>query len=241
MRQAGKFVTGAVTVLLSLAATARADSIDPTGDTFGAGAGQHDITSYVAQILGSDVRWIVRFAGPISPASAFAPDSVIGFIDIDTDRNPATGGTAPWGTPLAGGNSWINFFVDPNPGLPSIPGPLTALGDELYVDLFSEAFHPGLVDVVDSATNNVQATVPITFGAMSFSFSLPTSVLGNSLVNYGVLVGTFSELTDRTPNGDAPATSEARAVPEPASLSLLGAGALSLLGWAWRRRRATAA
>src|SRR5712692_5687850 len=89
-------------------ATARADFLqDPVGDTFGKGAVQHDITSYIALSDPSKTQtiFIVNFNDTILPASSFAARSLVGYIDIDTDRNAATGGNKPWGQQLTGGNN----------------------------------------------------------------------------------------------------------------------------------------
>ena len=58
---------------------------DPVGDTFGAGAVKPDITSINATPSGATVIFSVTYAGAISPASAFAANSIVGFIDIDAD------------------------------------------------------------------------------------------------------------------------------------------------------------
>lgn len=185
---------------------ARADAVvlDPVGDTFGTKAIQHDITSINATFAGSSLTFTVNFAGPVFAASTRNARSVVGYIDVDADRNPATGAVAA-----------INDFG---------PGPMILLGDELSLDLFSEEFQVGRVDVLD-ATFDVIGTAPIIFSTNAFSVSVPLSLLGGStgLVNYGVIVGTFQETTDVAPNGTLPATSAA-AVPEPASMLLLLTG-----------------
>lgn len=229
-----------LTVLfLTTALPARADIIDPTGDTVGIGPVQLDVTRVTAQLTGGNaLTFTVHFAGPISPPSLFAPNSVVGFIDIDADRNPATSGNAPWGgVDLIGGNNWINAFVNPpNPGFPPVPGPLVNLGDEYYIDLGSEGFQPGFVDFYETQTNSIVATLPITYGADSLSVGIPLSLLNyQPAVNYGLIIGTFFEPTDRVPNGANPAASN---VPEPSSLLLLGVTSVFGLGYLRRRKRA---
>lgn len=210
---------------------------DPTGDTFGVGAVQQDITTYsaVTNPSGPSTTFTVNFASPIAPPSASAPNSLVGYIDIDTDRNPATGGTGTFGS-LTGGNNWINFFIPPNPGSPSIPPPndtLIALGDEFFVDLFSEALNPGFVDIIDANTNTLFTTVSITFTAQGFSVTVPLAgTVPDFSLNFGLLVGTFDELTDRAPNGESPAQSF---VPEPAGFFLFGVCCFGVLGWVGRR------
>lgn len=198
------------------AAEARADAvIDPTGDTFGAGSVRHDMTSVNATFAGSSLTFTVNFAGQIYAPSALNARSVYGFIDIDADRNPATGA-----------EPFVNIFG---------PGPVIALGDEFALDLFSEEFQAGRVDVLN-AVSDVVGTAPITFGANAFSVTVPLALLGgsNGLINYGVVVGTFGEATDRAPNGTLPATSTP--VPEPATMLLLGTG-LAAVGARLRKTR----
>lgn len=231
-----RLAASGVAVFLFTALSADAGPIltDPPGDTFGTGT--HDITTYsaITDPATSTTLLTVNFAGPISPPSAFAPDSVLGFIDLDTDRNPTTGGTTPWLGALTGGNSWINFFIPPNPGTPALPPPhdtLIALGDEFYVDLFSEASNPGFVDLTDANTGAV-AAIPIAFGPTSFSILIPLTGSGNGSLNFGLLFGTIVGPTDRAPNGAEPAQSY---VPEPGSIVSYAIMLLCLLGYAWRR------
>src|SRR5215471_6612894 len=65
---------------------------DPVGDTFPGNPTGPDVTGISADTFVNPgfATFGVQFAGPISPPSAFAPNSVTGIIDIDIDRNPAT-------------------------------------------------------------------------------------------------------------------------------------------------------
>jgi len=210
----------ALLVFLCLSSNeARADLIvDPTGDTFGTGAVQLDITSINATFSGSNITFSVFFSGPISAPSALAPNSVGGFIDIDTDQNTATGDVP-----------FINVFS---------PGPPIALGQDFFVELFSETIHPGSVDVFRTLPDTVVGTAPIVFTSTSFSVTVPLALLGNDngLLNYGVIIGTFAEPTDRAPNGTAPATSQP--IPEPTTMLLLGTGLAGVAAKVRKRRKA---
>jgi MYXO-CTERM domain-containing protein len=181
--------------------------IDPVGDTFGAGPVQIDITSIDAISSSTSLTFLVNFAGTISPASSGLVNSLSGFIDIDADRNAATGG---------GGSNQGTFGLAPAP----------SLNDEFFIDLSTEAGHPGQVDVVNAITFATLGTAPISFGANLFSTTLPLSLLGSSdgVVNYRVLVGTALEPTDEAVNGSGFATNATAAGPEPSSLLLAAAG-----------------
>ena len=217
-----------------VATTQAAIEIDPLGDTFGFGPVQLDIINVQGDYSAGTVTITVTYSGLIAPPSAGAPNSVIGFIDLDTDQNPATGGNLSFGGPVPGGNSWINLFL----GL--VPPPTIALGDEFYVDLLTETLHAGFVDIIRTSDDANNGTVPIVFAGASFSLSIPFAVLGgdDGIINYGVLTGTFAEPTDRAPNGDAPFTTtlSTAPVPEPASLAIWSVG-LVAAGLARLRRR----
>jgi hypothetical protein len=228
--------TVVVTIALWVTPATALPVLDPVGDTFDSGA--IDITSIDAVIGAATVMLTVGFAAPIAPPSAFAANSVIGFIDLDTDENASTsGGNTPWGGPVTGGDSWINFFIPPNTGTPSIPGPIVALGAEFYIDVGSELFQPGLVNVVDPGGNVVVGT-----GAASFVGSVMTIVFASSLIgspgdfSYAMVLGNFQSQTDRAPNGESPLSTSPVVAPEPGVLVLLSLGSLAAAR-ARRRRR----
>src|SRR5438876_226617 len=88
-----------VAAALSATPAARAGflRVDPAGDTFVFGVGP-DIITYEGRITGPGVvAFSAEFAAAISAPSSFAPNSVYGFIDLDTDKNAGTGATS-WTT-----------------------------------------------------------------------------------------------------------------------------------------------
>jgi hypothetical protein len=201
--------------LLTCNAATRASIVvaDPAGDTFGVGAVQHDIVSVTSTVTATDLVLQVAFGGPISAPSAFAPNSVVGFIDLDIDQNDVTGSAQTHG---------------PTSAFP---------GTEFFVDVFGEQFSPGLADVVSAATLLTVGQAPITFAATSFTVTVPLSLLGgdNGAVDYRVVMGSSAEPTDealgasRIEPGDV--------VPEAGSLVIWATLGLTVGSAAVSRRR----
>lgn len=185
---------------------------DPIGDSFGVSPVQIDISSHSA-LSGGVARFFLIFGSSITPPSAGLANSLVGFIDIDVDRNAATGGP-PWSAIFS-------------------PPPLLTMGMDIYVDLGSEALHPGLVDIFAS-DNSLLHSVPISFGGTSLSLSFPLNGPGDTF-DYAIVVGTLLEPTDRAPNGEFPSESTFAPVPEPGTLTL---AALALGFMAVLKRRA---
>ena len=227
-----------ISAMLFFSKSSSAGFTDPSGDTFGTGPVQIDITSYDATYSRGNTTFTIGFAGAISAASAFAANSLYGFIDLDLDRNATTGGFAAFPgvtSNLPGGNNWINYYASQG----VVPGPTIATGDEAFIDLGSEANHAGQVDVFSATTNAILATVAISFTSNSVSLTIPLVGTGSSpALGFDILVGTSGELTDRAANGSVADLSHSAAgtvVPEPSSLTLLGLGCLAL-GFDRRRR-----
>lgn len=191
------------TALASFGATASAavSLPDPVGDTVGAGPIQHDILSVTSTINPTNLVFDVSFAGAIGPASAFSPTSLIGFFDLDVDQSSATGVSTRFGAP---------------------PTPTVISGIEFYLDLFSESFTPGMVDVINASTGVPTGSAAISFGPTSFSLTFPFSLIGgdDGLLGWGLVVGTFSEPTDQAAGSTASPVTDG--VPESTSLVAWG-------------------
>jgi hypothetical protein len=202
----------AIAASLGAAASAALTTYDATSDAFGVGAIQHDIVSVTSTINPANVVFEVEFADPIAPASSFLPHSLVGFLDLDVDQNSATGASARFGSP---------------------PSATVVPGVEFYVDLFSEASSPGMVDVIDASTGLPTGSAAISFGATLFSLTLPFSLIGgdDGALRWGLVVGTFAEPTDQATG------STVSGVPEPASVAGWLALATAALLWSFQRRR----
>ncbi|MBN2291621.1 MAG: hypothetical protein JXM70_04300 [Pirellulales bacterium] len=200
MSHLGKIMSSTILLVILLPATGYTAIVivpDPIGDTFGSGPVQHDIVSTHVTLSATDITFEVFFNEMIAPTSS-SSDGVVGYIDLDVDRSSLTGE--------------ISHVTD----LGNAP---SGLGIEYYVDLLSEPFHPGFVELVDANTNTtIDPALPISFSADSFSVAIPLSSLasGDGQVDFGILVGTVLESTDQ---------SVGTVIPEASSLliwSLLG-------------------
>ncbi|HZW29943.1 MAG TPA: PEP-CTERM sorting domain-containing protein [Isosphaeraceae bacterium] len=176
---------------------------------------------------GTNYTFTLTFANPtIEGPSSGNPDAVYGFINIDADKNAATGVTGAF----LDSNSFEPGFGRYSP---------SSEGIDTYINLGSEGdpLHgaPGLVDVVTTDGFNVIDTVPITYTSHTgstpsmLSFSIPLTDFSRNQIplldtgNFSVIVGNVNNATDFLP--------AVAAVPEPASLILLSLG-VSLAGLA---------
>ena len=175
--------------------------VDPQGDTFGPSG--VDIGAYSAHYDGTNTVFSMSFWGDIAPAHTNGMNSVLGYVEIDLDRNPATGAPS-----LVA--AYSGYPID--------------LGVERLVDLGSELFHPGKVDFYDVIASTV-TSVSITYGPASLSFTLPIS----GLFTFGAVVGNPVSPSDRIPNSVMPAYSQAATVPESATAFLCGLGFLAFI------------
>ncbi|MEL7313960.1 MAG: S8 family serine peptidase, partial [Cyanobacteria bacterium J06559_3] len=156
---------------------------DPEGDTFGFGATQLDIASTAASVSGDNLLLDMNFSTPVAAPSAGLPESVVGFWDLDLDQETATGLPS---------NQSQSAPPDQQGG---------PLGVDAFIDLGSESFQPGLVNIVSTVDSSLLGTAAITYGASSLQVAVPLSLLGDDgALNYGTVIGTTSELTDAAPN-----------------------------------------
>jgi hypothetical protein len=152
----------------------------------------------------------IGFHDDVSPPSAFAADSVVGYIDIDVDQNALTGAKS--------NRSRFRPAID------------SGLAIEFYVDLFSERFSPGMAEVVDAATMQVAGLASTRFAASGLEVEVPLTFIGNDgLVNYGIIVGDFLDMSDEVRNAGE---TVAYSVPEPGGPAFV---ILALLGLIPRR------
>lgn len=168
------------------------DAFGDAQDVLGQGPPLLDIDTMFIFYDGSFLHFEVTFHTPISAPSLGQPDGVVGNLAFDTDQNAATGNPPPQ-----------NQFSPPFATL--------VAGVDFGVNLFSEIDHPGFVDVVD-ANFTVVDTVPISYGTMSFSGSIPLASLGgdDGVLDFTVTIGASSQATDST---DVVGTSELASVP----------------------------
>lgn len=150
----------------------------------------------------------MSFYTPIAAPSLELPNSIAGFIEMDTDQNASTG----------------------TPTLQNIYSPPFAhidLGAEFYCDLFTEIAHPGYVDIIVDLGVEPVAIVPITFHDYGFEFAIPLSALDDDgLMNFSTVIGTIEQPNDAL-------ETVGHSVPGPASLAL---GAVAGLVGTRRRR-----
>ncbi|MEM9595842.1 MAG: hypothetical protein AAGD06_16340 [Acidobacteriota bacterium] len=165
-----------VLLLASVAhASPRATAEDPVGDTLN--DGRPDLVRLLAESSGGVLQVELTFDAPVQ-APGSGDGALFGFLDLDTDRNPATGGT-----PM------VDFLTDVE----------TGMGQDMYVDLGTYA--DGAADLVRASDGSTAARVAMTLLGDRVRVSLPASVLGGGTVHTAAVVGNDTAVTDVVPNG----------------------------------------
>lgn len=159
---------------------------DPAGDEFStdasAGLVPPDIVKLTAWPEAGNLRIEIEFVDNVVSEVTGGPNVVVGWVDIDSDQNPATG-TMP-------------LTDDFRPA-----GGSTGMGSDYVVQLFTLS---GNFDVFDSAFMSVGTITP-TFSGNTLSMAIPLSLLGgdDGFVNLATVVGTVPEPTDIAPDNQS--------------------------------------
>ena len=151
--------------------------VDLAGDTLGSGPVQYDITSFEYTGVGSNLQFHLDFLGPITPYNPANPNSIFGYIEIDSDNNPSTG----------------------------VPSPFTILtGFDYVVILETQTLGGTMVPILSIATGLVGSGT-ITYGSNFLDITMDVSLIGaNASVNAAAAIGTITEQTDMVPNAAIP-------------------------------------
>lgn len=177
---------------------------DPRGDTFGsemsAGLVQPDIVRLTVTRETAALVLVVEFADPVV-AEPESPNAAVGLIDLDTDRNAATG--APAAT---------DAFRPPGTG-----------SSGLGVDVGVAVAPDGEVMVIDIEAETRRA-LRATYSGRTIAIRLPHALIGgDGEVNLAAVFGTVPEPTDVAPDSGhlavpaAGATRTTGAVVDPAA------------------------
>ncbi len=168
---------------------------------------------------GASYTFTLKFFNPtIEGPSSNNSDAVYGFINLDTDKNAATGVTGSF----LNSHSYESGFGQFSP---------SSLGIDAFISLSSEGFpfvHPG-PGFVDLVTTNGFSTVDV--AAVSYlsasganqstlSISIPVAVFSNAQLNL-LDTGNFSAVVGNSNNATDFLGPAATTVPEPGSFLLL--------------------
>jgi len=197
-------------------------NIDPTGDVYRPGLPGTpalgtipDLTSGTAffDVDNGELRFDFVFTDNVYPANDFIhlDNQLHGYVDIDFDVPPA-----------ASGNSWKS----------QLSGYQSNLEIEAYIDLITAS---NVEVALRDSTGGLMANVPITFDGSQVSITIPFADLygstapGDAIAYAAYFYDLYQSTADVFPNNDGYLIS----IPEPASLSALGIGALALLRRRW--------
>jgi len=115
----------------------------------------------------------------------FSPDTmmseVVGFIDLDTDQNPATGIPAS-----------ANLFI---------PGTMQDIGVDFLLSLFNLPFG-GPVEVLNTITGAFVGSVPAIIVGQTLEITIPLAILrgDDGAMDVGMVLGNLPQPTDAAPN-----------------------------------------
>ncbi len=156
--------------------------VDPSMDTFETGQPPGAVPPDLIRVSAAPdgINLVVRFEFrfPVVQQTTGGPNLVTGYLDIDTDQNPATG-------------------VQPATDVFRPAGGSTGMGSEFFLAMFD-----GPYDVVRTTDFMAIGTVVPTFGGNQFVVAIPLALLGgdDGRVNLATVVGTSDEPTDIAPN-----------------------------------------
>ncbi len=162
-------------------ATTTATANDPTGDFFGAGATQLDMTSMTITRDTGGIDVVLNFTAAVfSPVSGNAA-AVFGQVDFDVDQDTSTGL-----------GSLVDVFRP--------TGVSTVLGVDYALDLFTYNAD-STVNILDTL-GAIRGQVKPVFNGTRISVRIRRSLFGgdDAFVNAAVIIGTNAEPTDITPN-----------------------------------------
>ncbi len=182
---------------------------DPLGDTLGKGPYQHDIVLVSGSTDGANLILTVQFEGAISPpspepaATTFGAASFLGgepsaglygYVDFDTDQNPGTElrpelpqqeGIGISGLPT---NDHVTQWC-PDP---------SGMGVDAFLNVGDYDSGSGTAPI---ETADAPVAVPVSFGATSFTATIPLSAIGGDInFNFGMVLGNNLEPTDCAPD-----------------------------------------
>ena len=198
--------------------TTTATANDPTGDFFGAGATQLDLTGMTITRDTGGITVVLNFTAAVfSPVSGNA-NAVFGQVDFDVDQDTGTG---------------LSSFVDafrPDTGS-------TRLGVDFALDLFTYNAD-STVDILDTL-GAIRGQVRPVFNGSQISIRIPRSRFGgdDAFVNAAAIIGTSGEPTDIVPNnGHLVVGGTAPVAPNRPASALRGSSRTWRITWASPKR-----